>query len=251
MPGTLPAVSDDLATGTARRAGPVAPIPFGAAFGAWLGAWLLGAVVLAAIAITAMGNELGDELSIPTLTVVSLVGWATFVAMLVVVSRRFGTGDPVSDYAVAFRPIDLVGIPIGVATQFLVVPALYWPLRQIWSDTFSRERLEERAQDLADRADGANAILLVLVVVVGAPIVEELVYRGLLQRSLSNAITVWPALVIASLGFAFIHFAWVELPGLFVAGLVFGAGLVLTGRLGLAIVTHAAFNAAGVAVVLS
>ena len=68
---------------------------------------------------------------------------------------------------------------------------------------------------------------------------------------MSNLITVWPALAFTSLGFAFIHFAWVELPGLFVAGLVFGAGVVLTRRLGVAIITHAAFNAAGVAIVLS
>ena len=242
-------MSDDLATG--RALGSDSPIPFGPGLGAWALAWILGSVVFAAVAISAMGNDLGDELTIPTLTVVSLVGWATFIAMLVTVSRRLGTGDPIADYAVAFRPVDLVGIPIGVATQFLLVPALYWPLRQIWPETFSRERLEERAQDLADRADGTNAVLLVLVVVVGAPIVEELVYRGLLQRSLSNLITVWPALAFTSLGFAFIHFAWVELPGLFVAGLVFGAGVVLTRRLGVAIITHAAFNAAGVAIVLS
>ena len=108
-----------------RPAGGTSPIPFGPAFGAWSLAWLLGSAVFAAIAIAAMGNELGDELSIATLAVVSLVGWATFVTMLVLVSRRYGTGDPAADYAVAFRPIDLVGIPIGVATQFLLVPALY------------------------------------------------------------------------------------------------------------------------------
>ncbi len=242
---------DDVAIDVPSRATNASPIPFGPALGSWAAAWILGSAVLAGLAIAAMGHELGDDLSIGTLGVVSLVGWGTFLVMLVMVSRRFGTGDVRADLAVAFRPIDLVGIPIGVATQFLLVPGLYWPLRRLWPDTFSTDAIEERAQDLADRADGAMVVVLVLVVVVGAPIVEELVYRGLLQRSLTNIVTAWPALVLTALGFAFIHFAWVELPGLFLAGLVFGAGLIVTGRLGTSIVIHAAFNVAGVAVVLS
>ncbi|QRN80657.1 MAG: hypothetical protein JK586_03530, partial [Nocardiopsis sp. BM-2018] len=40
-----------------------------------------------------------------------------------------------------------------------------------------------------------------------------------------------------------------ELPGLFEAGLVFGACLLVTGRLGTAMVAHAAFNATALAAV--
>lgn len=241
--------SDVVARVTSETPSP-SPIPFGPAFGWWAAAWILGSALLAGIVIAAMGNELGDDLGIGTLAVVSMVGWASFLTMLVLVSRRFGSGDVIADLAVAFRPVDLVGIPVGVVLQLGVLQALYWPLRRIWPDTFSTEAIEERAQDLADRADGIMVVVLVLVVVVGAPIVEELVYRGLLQRSLTNAITAWPALLFVSLGFAFIHFSWVEIPGLFVAGLAFGAGLIVTGRLGTAIVIHAAFNATGVVLVL-
>ena len=66
-------------------------------------------------------------------------------------------------------------------------------------------------------------MLLVLIVVVGAPIVEELVYRGLLQGSFSARFSdrsrrcSWRAAC-----FALIHFRPVEYPGLFVVGLVFG-----------------------------
>jgi uncharacterized protein len=127
---------------------------------------------------------------------------------------------------------------------------LYLPLREIWPDTFSDERIEERAQDLADRAGGWATVLLVVVVVIGAPVVEELVYRGLLQRSLSTVVGAGFGLVAASTFFSLIHFSPVEYPGLFVAGLVFGGCVVLTGRIGPAIVTHAAFNAAGLFVVL-
>jgi hypothetical protein len=103
---------------------------------------------------------------------------------------------------------------------------------------------------LANRAGGWLTVLLVVVVVVGAPLVEELVYRGLLQRSVSSAIGAGAGLVSTSLWFALVHFSPVEYPGLFLAGLVFGACVVLTGRIGPAIVTHAAFNATGLVVVL-
>ena len=54
-----------------------------------------------------------------------------------------------------------------------------------------------------------------------------------------------PALLIASAFFALIHFRPVEYPGLFVVGLVFGACVLLTGRLGLAFAAHMAFNVTG------
>lgn len=229
---------------------PPATIPIAPALGTWSIAWVLGAIVVTPVLVVVAGGSLGDDLTIPQLALATLGAWAVFAGALVVASRRFGTGDWKADFAVAFRPIDLLGIPVGVATQFLLIPALYWPLRELWPDTFDATRVEERAQELADRAGGIDTVLLFLVVVVGAPLVEELVYRGLVQRSLSRAVGAASGVLLASLLFSIIHFSPVEYPGLFVAGLVFGLGLTLTGRLGPAIVTHAAFNAAGLVMVL-
>lgn len=203
------------------------------------------------VLILLAGGSLGDDLTIPQLAMATAGMWGVFLTMLVVVSRRFGTGDVRADLGVSFRLVDLIGVPVGVGTQFVLVPLLYWPLRELWPDTFDPDRIEERARELADKAGGVNTILLVLVVVVGAPIVEELVYRGLVQRSVSVATGAASGLLLASILFSLIHFSPVEYPGLFLAGLVFGLGLTLTGRLGPAIVTHAAFNAAGLAMVLS
>ena len=221
------------------------------AFACWAGAWLLGSGVLAAVAIGAMGGDLDGDLTIGQLTVAAVVGWISFLVALWVVSRRFGSGTFVADYAWRFEPVDLIGIPVGVATQLVLVPLLYVPLRAVWPDTFDAERLEERARELADQAEGLSVVALVLVVVVGAPIVEELVYRGLLQRSISTLTPPLVGLAIASIWFSLIHLAPVEYPGLALAGAVFGAGLLWTGRLGPAVVTHAAFNATGLALALA
>ena len=106
--------------------------------------------------------------------------------------------------------------------------------------------LEETAKELVDSAGGWKTVLLVLVVVVGAPLVEELVYRGLLQRSASARLGAVGGLFAASIFFGLIHLRPVELPGLAVAGLVFGIMLLRTGRLGASIITHASFNATGI-----
>ena len=74
-----------------------------------------------------------------------------------------------------------------------------------------------------------------MIVCVGAPIVEELVYRGLLQRSFAARFDHVLAWLAASAWFAVIHFRAVEYPGLFVFGLVAGACLLVTGRLGMPI----------------
>lgn len=218
--------------------------------GTWAAAWVGGTLVAAPAMISLLGASLGDDLTIPQLAAASAATWTVMIAALFVASRRFGTGDVTADVAARFRPIDLLGIPLGVATQLVFVPLLYVPLRGLWPDTFSDERIEERAQDLADRAGGWLTVLLVVVVVIGAPVVEELMYRGLLQRSVSDTVGTGFGLVSTSLWFALVHFSPVEYPGLFLAGLVFGGGVALTGRLGPALVTHAAFNATGLIVVL-
>ncbi len=124
-----------------------------------------------------------------------------------------------------------------------LVPALYVPLRSIWPDTFDDEALTETATDLVDRADGALLAVLFVLVVFGAPVFEELLYRGLLQRPLLDRFPAPAVVVGVAAVFAIMHFRPVEYPGLFVAGLIFGLCAWRTGRLGPAIFAHIGFNA--------
>ena len=148
------------------------------------------------------------------------------------------------------RPIDVIGLPIGVLTQLVIVPLLYVPLRGIWPDTFTDTKLSETADKLADRASGGTMVLLVLMVCVGAPIVEEIVYRGLLQRSFSARTSQIVAWLVVAAWFALIHFRPIEYPGLFVFALVTGACLMLTDRLGMSWATHIGFNVTGLLLAL-
>jgi membrane protease YdiL (CAAX protease family) len=228
-------------------------IRFGPAFATWAVGWVGGMLLVAPLLLVAFGAD-GDDYTIPQLAAATAGAWLVFLAALAFTSRRYGSGDPLGDflshYGVSVRPRDLLGIPVGVLGQLVVIPLVYIPLRELWPDTFSKAELEERAQELTDKADGWTVVLLVLVVVVGAPIVEEIVYRGLLQRSMATRLGGVGALVITSMWFALVHPSPVEYPGLFLAGLMFGAGVLLTDRIGPAVLTHFAFNATGLVLAL-
>ena len=127
--------------------------------------------------------------------------------------------------------------PIGVLTQLVLVPLVYLPLREIWPDTFTDDQLSETRRE--PRRPGQRRRRWCCSSswsCVGAPIVEELVYRGLLQRSFAARTSQVVAWLVAAAWFALIHFRPVEYPGLFVFGLVAGVCLMLTGRLGMSIV---------------
>ena len=215
----------------------------------WTVAWL-GAQLLAALVVAALGRSDVDRIPIPMLGLATLASWSVYLSAATLVSRRAGTGNFRSDYRLRFTWGDLVGVPIGIAIQVLAVPTVYWPLRAMWPDAFSQQRLQENATDLAERATGGSVVVLIAMVVIGAPFVEEVVYRGMLQLPLSTRyprVAAW--LFVAAL-FTLVHFRPVEYPGLFVFALVVGACTLITGRLGLSIVVHLAFNATGLALAL-
>jgi membrane protease YdiL (CAAX protease family) len=213
-------------------------------------AWLLAYVAALPlqgilISITGHGGEKSDSWPI-SLTVLSVLClWIPFVVALVVVSRRWGQDQFSQDFKVHLRWVDLAGLPIGIASQLLLVPLIYWPLQRIWPDAFSSDEIEQRARELWDKAHGGWIVVLVVVVALGAPIIEELVYRGLILQALQSRLNDWLALIISAAWFALIHLQPVELPGLFAFALVLGICFQRTGRLGMSVMAHIGFNAAG------
>lgn len=95
--------------------------------------------------------------------------------------------------------------------------------------------------------------LLIGSAVVLAPLLEEFVFRGLVQTGLSSVVkNRWAVVMISALFFAGIHtVAWQALPGLFVLGVVLGWVYEKRGSLWPGILIHAGFNAANVAMALA
>jgi membrane protease YdiL (CAAX protease family) len=93
----------------------------------------------------------------------------------------------------------------------------------------------------------ANWVLLFATVAVIAPLLEELLFRGLLQNSLSNRMPIWAAIAISSAIFAAIHMQLYAFPALMALGAVFGYIYHKTGSLRVTILLHMINNAAALA----
>jgi hypothetical protein len=175
--------------------------------------------------------------------------WAVYVLALPKL-LPFEDVPPVVAFRRWFSARDVViGVPLGIFGQLVLVNLINWPLSQFFPETFSFDDVSRRAEDIVATAPGLWILVLIVIVAVGAPIVEEIVYRGCLQTNLISAAGRNVGLVLAAAIFAAIHLAPVEFPGLFVFALLLGIAREKTGTLGLPIVTHFAFNATGLLLV--
>ncbi len=143
-------------------------------------------------------------------------------------------------------------VPIGLATgallQLVLVPLLYVPIFWLFGD----QDVEEAARSLVGRADGSfDVVILILVTVVGAPVIEEVFFRGLLHGALADQHGQRRAIVISATVFAATHLQLLQFPALLLVGVVHALLMARTGRLAPAIWSHVAFNAVTVYALLS
>jgi membrane protease YdiL (CAAX protease family) len=102
-------------------------------------------------------------------------------------------------------------------------------------------------------------VVIVLVTVVMAPMVEELLFRGLLLRAMMRRISFWPAAIIDAAIFGIAHAPQVETWSgrIYLAGQIGTFGFIQcllvrrTARLGPAMVVHGYENAVAVGLALS
>ena len=194
-------------------------------------------------------------------------GWpvAVYVALLAAVgygpslwwcrfaSRRWGTAQLGRDIGLTPRLADLgwgpliwlgaIGAQIAVGA---VVIALDVP---IVGNTEGIEQLT---------ADRTYVVSIVISAVVAAPIVEEMVFRGVVMRGLASRLPLVAVVVVQGLLFGVAHVDPVRGVGnvglvlvLSGVGMAFGVAVALLGRIGPSIVAHAIFNAAVLLIVLT
>jgi hypothetical protein len=139
------------------------------------------------------------------------------------------------------------GLAIGLVAQLVIVPAIYVPILLLTDDL----DVSGPARELVDRAGGAGIALLVLMIVVAAPMAEELFFRGLALRALEARMSRRVALVASAVLFGLTHFQLLQLPALVMIGLVCGWLAQRDGRLGRAVWAHVGFNATTTLVLLA
>ena len=146
---------------------------------------------------------------------------------------------------------DLAIALAGIAVMFVVVSSVESAAESITHrhDTEAAVALMQQLRSPVER------LIFVLIAVVLAPIVEELVFRVFLFNALSRYAPIWVAALISGLLFGAVHvsapgqFATIGLPLAF-GGIVLAYVYAMTRCYWANVLTHAGFNAIGVAAVM-
>ena len=167
----------------------------------------------------------------------------------IVASRVLGTGSIVRDFGWRIRTIDIAW---GLVVLIASIAARVAFALVVGTDRGSSD-------DLRDGLRNHHDVLGVFLVaaLIGAPLFEELVFRGVIQRGLTKLAGKYVAIVGQGLLFGFYHVVGAfDLVSVFyvgslsIIGMVFGIAADRTGRLGPGMLAHFLSNALAMAVLL-
>ena len=218
------------------------------------GVGLVVSLLTAAIAESATGYHASSSAPLPVAVIVANVAglWAGLLAAAVYASRAHGTGSLSTDFGWrmdAWWELP-AGAAIGLACQYVLIPLLYLPF-----ESFDRSLSHQLSQPVHRDTGAAHTVpevaILLVFLAFGAPLIEELFFRGLLLRALLGRMPVPFAVVLSSVLFGLAHFEAVQFAGLAAFGVVLAYLAWRTRRLGMSIGAHIAFNAAAVLSVVS
>jgi len=222
--------------------------------------WFVGAMVVASIATMLAASIAGGGAGAATPVYALFFGTLAFQVLLAtypwLVSRRKGLGVAADWRFLPLRRTD-IGIGLALAIGCFVGAQL---ATVVAAAVVGLENPDDASNSdvLTENQDSMWIIGIIVLVVVGAPIAEELLFRGLVLRVLEQSFGGVFAVFASSLLFALPHWqanaSWQEtvvlLSAIGVVGLVLAAGAVATGRLGPPIVGHLLFNGAGTFIAL-
>jgi membrane protease YdiL (CAAX protease family) len=180
----------------------------------------------------------GDGVAV---AIIILVSTTVEVGLLTMLARRAGN-DPLRYLAltVPSRGQLLFGIA-GVVALIVVLNTVSW--------LFGRDIVTTFQSDIVRTASATGWLaLLWFAVVVGAPVGEEVLFRGFVFRGwLRTPNDAWPAIVITAALFAMLHiqYDWFVIGQIFCFGLFLGWMRWATGSTLLTIILHALINFEG------
>lgn len=203
----------------------------------WLGG-LFGGLVAGAVGLAIESPDWSIALTLAG----SLGG--NLVVLGILFRRR---ADPDLGFSLEFG--DLAYLALGFGFQIAIAIVMSPLARALFPEGGA---LQEIPQELADPTSSVVArVAIVAALVFLGPVVEEMVYRGVLLRSLSHR-GQWFTILTTAAVFAGVHIvtltrpilasAAVVLPPLFILGGLLAWLTLHTGRLGPAIFTHTGFN---------
>jgi len=196
--------------------------------------------------------------AIVTTALILLLAWAHFARRL----RGFGLNVKtiVADFFAGFANL-LTVWPLIMAAVILTT----FFGEQIWGQDYQMQQHQE-LELITENPQLPLRIIIVIVAVIVAPLLEELLFRGLVQttlvshlscisndkpRTIRSGLGIWLAIAVSSGLFAMMHANPGHWPALFVLSVCLGYAYEKSGSLFRPIFIHSFFNAISIAAALS
>jgi len=210
---------------------------------AWDALWAVGGSILLANLTAVLLAVLGLEFEQGWILLALAAPWVAMIGWPLLASKRRGNGAAV-DLGLQARWSDaLWGLLGGIAAFVSGLVAGIMSI-QLFGDFTSAAG--DEAQRLAEESSPWVLLVFALMVVIGAPIAEELAFRGLLWSGLAKrGFPVWVPILVSTVAFALIHFEPKRMLVLLSIGLVLGVIRWRTRSLSACIVAHAVNNLPG------
>ena len=206
----------------------------------WL-AGILGAVIVGSVAASVRGSG-PHHATDATDIAASVIGTgAGMLGAAWLVSRGKGLGTLRRDFGLVVRIRDWPWLAAGVLLQVAALGAIELLQRAAGDQSSAQETVR-----VLERSSGPEMLVAILGVALLAPLVEELLFRGLLLRALLRRMDAAPAVALSGALFAAAHLldpgAAIVLAPLLALGIISGTRAVRTGELSQSILLHAGFN---------
>ncbi len=216
--------------------------------------WFLGISLLQSVVVTLTGPVEGERKALQA-NVTFCVGAALTIAVILAFARfHFARG--LKGFGFRFRtiPRDLGAALVGLLAIWPLVLAMLVLATAIGKTLKGQdfEMPKHRELELMAEFPGVfSRILIVFLAVVIAPLLEEMLFRGLLQTVIRSYMgRPWSAIIITSILFAIVHENYEHWPALFVLATGLGYAYERSGSLFQPIFMHALFNGVTVAAAL-
>jgi membrane protease YdiL (CAAX protease family) len=217
--------------------------------------WFFGPALLKPAVVSITGLATGWQLDFATNVAFCLGSLAAVAVCLVLVQRDFARG--VRGWGLRPRTIprdlgvavlDLLAVWPLVLAMIVIVMTVGKMLRGPSYEIPQHEELEL----LTTSTRLSLRILVIILAVVVAPLVEEMLFRGLLQTTIRSYLRrPWPSIAVTAALFAVVHQNPEHWPALFVLALGLGYAYEKSGSLWQPIFMHALFNGLTIASVLA
>ena len=197
-------------------------------------------LIVSAVSEAITGESVVDEatilalLSIDTMTLSLISGLLTLIVVLafyLIRRKKFSE-------ALWLRPVPVPALLTGATLApglYLVVMTALAMLPKAWMDSY----------DEASAGIDSGTLTGVIAIAVVAPIVEEVIFRGLMMNRLARVMPGWLAVVLSAAVFGVCHGHPVWFAYAFVLGAVFGFIDLRTNSILPSILGHVVFNAIG------